>query len=200
MNHHDRNTDHRQASNDNNSRSLELQRAEFSRRRFLAMPLAGTLIWAVIGIGSLFLSAFGKNMLIYIGTGCIVYLGMFLSRFTGENMLDKSRPKNSFDTLFLLGAFMAILVYTIAIPFVLVEQTSLPMTVGILTGLMWIPFSWIIQHWIGIAHTVVRTALIVAAWYLFPDARYLVIPAVIVAIYLVTIVTLELRWRQLRAA
>lgn len=181
------------------ARSLEIQREEFRRRRFMAMPLAGTLIWAAIGIGSLFVGPFGKNMLIYIGTGCIVYLGMFLSTLTGENMMAKNKPKNVFDNLFLLGALMAILVYAIAIPFALVEPTSLPMTVGILTGLMWIPFGWIIQHWVGLAHTLARTTLIVAAWYLFPGERYVLIPALIVAVYLVTIVILERNWRALRA-
>lgn len=181
------------------ARSLEIQREEFRRRRFMAMPLAGTLIWAAIGIGSLFVGPFGKNMLIYIGTGCIVYLGMFLSTLTGENMMAKNKPKNVFDNLFLLGALMAILVYAIAIPFALVEPTSLPMTVGILTGLMWVPFGWIIQHWIGLAHTLVRTGLLVIAWYLFPAERYVLIPALIVAVYLVTIVILERNWRALRA-
>ena len=34
------------------ARSLEEQRAEFARGRFLAMPVAGTLAWAAIGIAS----------------------------------------------------------------------------------------------------------------------------------------------------
>ena len=28
---------------------------------------------------------------------------------------------------------------------------------------MWIPFSWIIQHWVGIFHSLTRTILVVAA-------------------------------------
>jgi hypothetical protein len=31
-------------------RSLEQQRLEFSQSRFLAMPIAGTIAWTVIGI------------------------------------------------------------------------------------------------------------------------------------------------------
>ena len=75
---------------------------------------------------------------------------MLLSRFTGENFLDKSRPKNAFDSLFMLTVKMSLLVYAIAIPFFLRDYTSLPLSVGILTGLMWLPISWIIRHWIGI--------------------------------------------------
>jgi hypothetical protein len=56
---------------------------------------------------------------------------------------------------------MALLVYAIAIPFFLIERTSLPLTVGILTGLMWLPFSGMIQHWVGLFHGIARTGLIV---------------------------------------
>ena len=87
----------------------------------------------------------------------------------------------------------ALLVYGIAIPFFLTEPTSLPLSVGILTGLMWVPFSGLIGHWIGLAHGVARTVLVVAAWYSFPDARFVVIPFVIVALYLVTILVLARR-------
>jgi len=36
-------------------RSLDEQRAEFARRRGLAMPLAGSIVWALIGIAGAFL-------------------------------------------------------------------------------------------------------------------------------------------------
>ena len=75
------------------------------------------------------------------------------------------------------------------------EPTSLPLTVGILSGLMWIPFSWMVQHWIGLFHGIARTVLVVAAWYLFPEHRFVVIPAVIVCIYIVTIHVL---WKRPR--
>ena len=87
--------------------------------------------------------------------------------------------------------------FAIAVPFLRRDYTSLPLTVGILSGLMWVPFSWIIQHWVGLFHGIGRTALVTASWYLFPEARFVAIPAVIVAIYAVTIVILEMRWRRL---
>jgi len=90
---------------------------------------------------------------------------------------------------------MALLVYAIAVPFFRVDYTSLPLTVGILAGLMWVPLSWIIQHWVGIFHTVARTVLVTAGWYLSPHHRFVVIPAVIGGVYVVTIVILEQRWR-----
>src|SRR2546430_2155180 len=113
------------------------------------------------------------------------------SRFSAS----KNKPKNVFDSLFFHCGAMALLVYAIAIPFFRVDYTSLPLTVGILAGLMWVPLSWIIQHWVGIFHAVARTVLVTAAWYLAPHHRFVVIPAVIVGVYGVTIVILEQRWR-----
>lgn len=176
-------------------RPLDEQRAEYARRRGLAMPLAGLIVWSLIGIAGVFLPPVLAVWSLLIGTGFIAYLGMMLSRFTGENFLDRSKPKNVFDSLFFHCLAMALLVYAIAIPFFRIDYTSLPLTVGILAGLMWVPFSWIIQHWVGIFHAVARTALVTAAWYLAPHRRFVVIPAVIVVMYAVTIVILEQRWR-----
>ncbi len=174
-------------------RSLEEQRIEFANAKFLATPLAGLIVWTIIGIIGIFFSDFVAIWSIFIGTGSIVYLGLFLSKFTGENFLDKNKPKNEFDTLFLFTAGQAIAVYSIAIPFFLVDYSSLPMSVGILTGLMWLPFSWIIKHWVGIFHTLIRTFLVLALWYLLPEYRFIAIPFGIVLVYMVTIIILKNR-------
>jgi hypothetical protein len=179
--------------------SLEEQRAEFARRRFLAMPLAGLFTWMAIGIAGALLPPFPAVLVLFGGTGSIVYLGMLISRFTGEHFLDRRKPKNTFDGLFFHTVAMALLVFAIAIPFFRADYTSLPLTVGILTGLMWVPLSWIIEHWVGIFHSVARTLLVTAAWHLSPDLRFVLIPAVIVAVYAVTIYVLERRWRDTRA-
>ncbi len=93
---------------------------------------------------------------------------------------------------------MALMVYSIAIPFFLQDHRSLPMSVGILTGLMWMPFSWIVQHWIGTVHTITRTLLITLAWFLWPEQSFVVIPAIIIVIYIISIWVLESRWRNLQ--
>jgi hypothetical protein len=180
-------------------RTLEAQRQEFAQRRGLAMPLAGAVAWALVGVAGLFLRPILEVWVLFGAVGSIVGLGLFLSRFTGENLLDKERPKNVFDALFFRTVGEAVLVYAIAIPFFRADYTSLPLSVGILSGLMWLPFSWIVEHWIGTFHTLARTALVTAIWYLFPQARFVAIPAVIVTVYAVTIVVLEMRWRRLQA-
>ena len=181
------------------SRSLEAQRREFASRRLLAMPLAGTIAWIAAGVAGALLPPVQATWALFIATGSIVYLGIFLSRFTGEHFTSRTRPKNTFDTLFFLTVGMSLMVYAIAIPFFMVDYTSLPLTVGVLAGLMWLPMTWIIEHWVGIFHTVARTLLVTAAWFLFPTQRFTVIPAVIVAVYAVSIIALEQRWRVVRS-
>lgn len=177
------------------ARSLEQQRLEFSQSRFLAMPIAGTIAWTVIGIAGAFVPVGLAAWILFICTGMIFMLGLFIARFVGEDLTGKTRNNNEFDKLFFQSVLMSWLVFAIAIPFFMIEPTSLPLSVGILAGLMWLPFSWIIQHWVGMFHTFTRTALVTIAWFAFPDQRFVIIPAVIVVIYLITIGVLATRQR-----
>lgn len=170
--------------------TLDQQRTEFANRKFLATPLAGLLVWFIIGISGILLPVRTTVWILFIGTGSIVYLAMLISKFTSENFTDKSKPKNEFDKLFLLTVGQAVLVYSIAIPFFILDYTSLPMTVGILTGLMWLPFSWIITHWVGIFHALIRTIAVLSLWYALPEHRFVAIPFAIVLIYIITIIIL----------
>src|SRR5690606_19856500 len=142
---------------------------EFKQSRFLATPLAGLIAWLSVCMSGLLFSDQITVLVLFVATGSIVYLGMGISKFTGEDLLDSNKPKNTFDTLFFYMAAQAILVYSIAIPFFLHDYTSLPLTVGILSGLMWLPMSWMIDHWIGIFHALLRTLTVLSLWYLFPE-------------------------------
>lgn len=180
-------------------RSLDFQREEFSRNRFLAMPLAGLLVWILLLIPGYMLPTPQAMLALFVGTGCIAYVGMAVSKFTGEDFLDKTRPKNEFQGLFFHGMVQAVLVYAIVIPLAILDPRAAPMGVGILAGLMWIPFSWIIKHPIGWWHTGVRTVSICVSWFLFPDDQYVVVPLIVIACYLFTIPVLEKRWRAANA-
>ena len=178
--------------------TLDEYRAEFSSRRALAMPVSGTIAWTAVGIGSLWLNAFQSSMLLFIATGSIAYLAMLISKLTGENFTPGFG--NPFDRLFFVGMFMAWLVYAIVIPFFMMDYRAITLGVGILTGLMWMAYSWIIQSWVGYLHCVIRTILIVIVWYLFPEHHFQLVPAVVVVTYLVTIIALEKRWKRLQAS
>ncbi|MCG6190022.1 DUF7010 family protein [Maribellus maritimus] len=175
------------------TRTLEEQRKEFASRKFLATPIAGLIAWLLVGFSGITMPVAITVWVLFIATGSIVYMALFISKFTGEDFLDKSKPKNEFDRLFFFTVGQAVLVYAIAIPFFIIDYSSLPLTIGILTGLMWLPFSWMIRHWVGIFHSVVRTVVVLVVWYLFPENRFVAIPFAIVLIYIVTIVILTSR-------
>lgn len=179
--------------------SLEQQREDFKKNRFIAMPLAGTLVWALLGMSAPFVSELTITWMLYIGTGAIFYLGAGLSYLTGERFFAKKAAKNSFDRLFFVGMIMSLLVFAIALPVAAIDHTTVPLSIGILSGLMWMPLSWAIEHWIGYFHTLTRTFGIVAAWYLFPEARVEAISAVIVAVYIVSLITLERRFQTIKS-
>ncbi len=179
--------------------SLEQQREDFKKNRFIAMPLAGTLVWALLGMSAPFVSELTITWMLYIGTGAIFYLGAGLSYLTGERFFAKKAAKNSFDRLFFVGMIMSLLVFAIALPVAAIDHTTVPLSIGILAGLMWMPLSWAIEHWIGYFHTLTRTFGIVAAWYLFPEARVEAISAVIVAVYIVSLITLERRFQTIKS-
>lgn len=180
----------------NQNLSLEEHKISFKRKKLIASPIAGLIAWCIIGILSLYLPSKYMDWVIYIATGSIVYLAMIISKFTGENYLEKKRIKNSFDDLFFLTVSQSILVYAIAIPFYMENPSSLPLSVGILSGIMWMPLSWIINHWIGIFHALSRTISILVLWYLFPDYRYFFIPLAICVIYCISIFFLVKRYNQ----
>ena len=176
-----------------NQRTLEEQKEEFKSKKLLASPIAGLIAWLIVAISGIFFPDNITVWVLFIATGSIVYLAMGISKLTGEDYLDKSKPKNTFDNLFFLTVAQAILVYSIAIPFFIVDYTSLPLTVGVLTGLMWVPLTWIIDHWVALFHSIVRTILVLILWYLFPSDRFIAIPIAIIIVYIVSIIILKNR-------
>jgi hypothetical protein len=179
--------------------SLEQQLESFRSKRFISIPLAGMIVWSLVGLAGWLLTPFQAVWVLFIGTGCIVYLGMFISKYTGEYLYVRSK-KTMFDFLYLHVMLSTIFIFGIAIPFFLIDYTSLPLTVGILTGIAWLPASYLMKHWIGYFHSISRTLLIVAAWYLFPEQRFIAIPVVIVILYGISILVLERRWRSMQNA
>lgn len=180
------------------SASLDLQRETYARQRFLAMPVAGATAWlAVALVGLSGAPPQAKVWSLYLATGAIFYLGWGLSYLTGERIMDKARRENAFSKLFHATIVMSLLVFAIAIPFAKLDWTSLPLSIGIMAGLMWLPLSWVLRHWVGWFHAIARTVLVLAAWSVWPEHRYVAVPLVIVGVYLVSIVALERRYRAL---
>jgi hypothetical protein len=168
-------------------------RAEFGRSRLLAMPIAGAIAWSAAGVcGALLDDPESAALALFLCMPAVFPLALVIGRITGEDVFGV-KGRNELDQLFMHGLLMANLVWAIALPFWLIEPSSLPLTAGILSGLMWVPVSWILQHWVGLFHAIARTILVAAAWIFFPGARFVAIPAVIVGVYIVSIVALATR-------
>ena len=180
--------------------TLDQQLAAFRQNRFLTMPITGMIVWAGIGLVGAFLPTHQAVLATYLGTGAIFYLALLVAKLTGEDILGRKRKGNFFDKIYLSIMAMSLLVFALAIPFQFQNPTSVPLTVGVLTGLMWLPFSVIAGHWVGYFHAIVRTMLLVAAWFMFPEHRFTVLPAIIVAVYLISIIALARRWGAIKAS
>jgi hypothetical protein len=173
--------------------SLSELRAQFGRSRFLAMPIAGTIGWTVAGIIGAFAPTPVAAISLFVIGGMIFFLGVAIGRLIGDDIIGGQKKTNALDQLFILTVVMANMTWAIAIPFFMIEPTSLPLSLGVLSGAMWVPLSWMIQHWVGLFHGISRTVLVVSAWFLFPSHRFVAIPAVIVFVYLISIAALVLR-------
>lgn len=181
--------------------SLDEQLAIYQQRRFLAVPLAGAIVWSLLAVTGALLSPFAACMAIFFGSGCIIYLAMFLTRFTGESLKFKScKERNFFDSIFLSTVAMCLCMNALAIPLFWENYTTLAMSYGILLGAMWLPISVVLKHNVGFIHGIARTVGCFVAWYLAPEHALVTVPLVVVGCYVVSIVQLERRWAMMQAA
>lgn len=181
------------------NKSLEQQLIEFRSKRFLAMPLSGAIIWALIGMSSFVLSPSQQVLATFIGTGSIVYLAMAISRLTGENIsFQQNSERNWFDSIFLAGVGMSFLVFAISIPLFMENYQALPFALAVQTGLMWLVFGVLAKAPVAYVHTVVRTVACVAAYLTMPQHSFWLQPLIVVLCYGFTIPVLELRYRALQ--
>jgi hypothetical protein len=167
-------------------------RADFNRAggRFLSMPIAGAVAWSAAAISGIVLPENRAAIALVIACVAITPMSLVFAQFLGERLVGGAN-----DLGRLIGRTMLTvnLVWAVAVPFWMVEPSSLPLTAGVIMGLQWIVLGWIIQHWIGLFHSIVRTLLIVAVWSIFPENRFAVVPAAIVAMYVFSILVLASR-------
>lgn len=179
-----------------NNKTLDQQLIEFRSKRYLAMPLSGAIIWALIGILSFVLTPSLQVMATFIGTGSIIYLAMAISRLTGENIsFQKNAERNWFDTIFLAAVGMSFLVFAISIPLFMENYQALPFALAVQTGLMWLVFGVLAKAPVAYVHTIVRTVACVAAYLMVPEQSFWLQPLIVVVCYGFTIPVLELRYR-----
>ena len=123
-------------------------------------------------------------------TGAIFPIGLLVAVVLGERLLNNTNP---LAKLMGMCVLMVNLLWAVHITLLYIAPTLISLTLGISLGLHWIVFSWIIQHPLGIIHTIARTILITAAWWLFPEHRISAVAGAVVITYLYAIIALRSR-------
>ena len=166
--------------------SLEKYRMDFeaSTNRSVSMPIAGAFVWLVIAILSTQLSEKMGVLILLFASGTIFPIALAISWVRGEVLVSSQNPLAK-----LMGycVLMVNLLWAVHIPLFMYAPEFVPLSVGIGMGLHWIVYSWIVQHPVGLIHSLLRTLLIVGVWFLFPEQRLLTVSLVIVFVYSISI-------------
>ncbi len=172
--------------------ALDALRLEFTRHagRSLALPLAGAIVWTVVAVAGLVLAPRTAALVLLFGTGAILPVGLALAALLRERLLDNPSPLAG-----LMGrsVLMVNLLWAVHLSLFAHDPTYVPLTLGIGLGLHWIVFGWIVDGSVGMVHAVLRTLLVTAAWWAFPDASVPAVGFAVVATYLVTIALMARR-------
>jgi hypothetical protein len=163
---------------------------ERETNRSLSMPLAGALVWLAIGICGYLLPANRADVVMLFGTGMIFPAALLIGKLRRENLTDRLNP---LSRLMGMSVLMVNLLWAVHLPLLLGAPRFFPLSLGIGLGIHWIVYSWIIQHPVGLIHAILRTGLVVTSWSAFPDRRMFAVPAVIVMVYLISLVWMARR-------
>jgi hypothetical protein len=137
------------------NRSLAELQAEFRAGSTTAMPIAGLIAWAGLGIAAALLPEGSvANLSLYI-MAVIMPLAIMIERARGRNLF--AGGENPLTKLFLLGIVMVALTIPLA---VIGAQGGQPLLVllgmAILAGIVWIPYGWAADDPSGTVHAVAR--------------------------------------------
>ncbi len=166
--------------------SLIALRADFDRRSkgSLSMPIAGAIVWMVIGILGWLLPFKQAVLAMVFATGAIFPLALGVARLRGEDLIDNANPLAK-----LMGTciIMVNLLWAVHIALLLKAPQFVPLSLGIALGLHWMVYSWIIQHPLGYIHAAMRAGGLFLVWYLLPGHPVSASAWVVVTTYVITI-------------
>lgn len=146
----------------------ELQRG-FRAGSTNAMPLAGAITWAALGIAALLLEPRTVGTLALYIMAAIMPLAFLIDRARGRNLF-AGGTDNPLTKLFLLS----ILLIGLVVPLVVIGATAarspdlVVLGMAILAGVIWIPYGWAADDPVGIRHAVVRAVGCYAAFAFCP--------------------------------
>ncbi|WP_286232555.1 DUF7010 family protein [Thalassotalea sediminis] len=166
--------------------SLDTLRTTFEQEtnRSISMPLSGAFVWLIVAILSTQFSEKTGLLILLFGSGTIFPIALLIAKYRHEAI---TSSKNPLAKLMGMCALMVNLLWAVHIPLFIYAPEFITLSIGIGLGLHWVVYSWIIQHPLGLIHSILRTLLIVIVWYLFPEDRLFAVGITIVLVYMLSI-------------
>lgn len=165
--------------------SLEELQADFRGGSTNAMPLAGAIVWAALGLAALVLPPRLTGTLALYIMAAILPLAFLLDRLRGRNPF-AGGSENPLTKLFLLS----ILGIGLTVPLVIIaaqvaaDPVIVVLGMAVLAGVIWIPYGWAAADPAGVQHAVARALGSYAAYAFAPEPyKAAAICAVVVLAY-----------------
>jgi hypothetical protein len=180
------------ATKQENKLTLDNYRKDFelATNRSISMPLAGALVWLFVGLVSVKFDFKLSIYLLLFATGAILPIALIIARCRKEALLASTNPLSKLMGLCVL---MVNLLWGVHFPLVFLAPEFVPLSLGIGLGLHWVVYSWVIGHPLGIIHAILRTFLVVAAWYFFPESRIFAVSLAVVLAYFISLIQMLTR-------
>jgi hypothetical protein len=160
--------------------------ANFRAGSSTSMPIAGTIYWLIVAIGSLYLDSNSVAMIVLIGSGMILPVGLLLDKIRGRDKIKVDTTGNPLLPMFLKGTAVVILLWPLVIMAARAAKEPNLIILGgaVLMSLVWIPYDSAADDPVGMQHAVGRSLVSYAA-YLFVPAPHTAtaISAVVVLSY-----------------
>lgn len=154
-----------------------------------ALPAAGMIYWGALAAAGTLLEPAQWCMAAFVFSGAIYPLGLLLNRLTGSDV----NARSPFSGLTFAGLLAMMLVWPITIAAFSIDPALVPLSLAVGMTLHWPIVGWMYgKPLIYTSHALIRTGAATAIWFLYPDERYVLIPAAVVGAYALAFVVIVL--------
>lgn len=177
---------------------IDVETLTAERRRFFVetrggvyFPIAGAIFWLLLAVAGFFLSE---------RVWCVVVLSMAVAAtpiaiILFKKLVSHLTHKSPLATLILPALLPVALSLGMAVPAFYSDMSLVPLVLVIGLASHWPAVGWLYGTSIFTVHAIVRVLLAVAIWFLFPDARFTLLPLSTAVVYVITSWWI---WRELR--
>jgi len=176
--------------------TLAEMRADFleQRKGCLSLPITGCIVWSLAAIASVCVSHDRANLALIACYFLLIPISIAIARLRGERIAGGA--DNPLLRLAGQCRLMVTLLWAVHLPLLLFAPEFFALSMAVGYGMHWIVFSWTVGHPVGLVHALLRTLLVVTAWFLFPENRVGAISIAVVIAYVVSVWQLSRLYRQ----